>query len=253
MVEALLADGHSRRRPVTPPRPHTQDSHPHTATSRSPPPAREPHRNPAGSPDPAARNEGHSGAAYMSYTQRSQGSPARPENAGSSSTRAPGPARVSFAEAGTAAAAATSAQLYRATAADTIRHHGHQTSPSLPPPPLVAGAISPTRWPAGRPASRSPTRAAEPTGVGAMPLPCARCGLDTRRSTGVCRFHPGLLPDAGPLAYGPEWHACRAAGHTLDTPGGRFMGKRVQQRSAIVTIEKLWSMYETLSPCSPDY
>ena len=48
---------------------------------------------------------------------------------------------------------------------------------------------------------------------------CLRCGLTDMSSPGDCCFHPALLPNPGPLLYSPEWHMCKAAGHTLDMPG----------------------------------
>jgi hypothetical protein len=48
---------------------------------------------------------------------------------------------------------------------------------------------------------------------------CLRCGLTDMSSPGDCCFHPALLPNPGPLLYSPEWHMCKAGGHTLDMPG----------------------------------
>jgi hypothetical protein len=48
---------------------------------------------------------------------------------------------------------------------------------------------------------------------------CARCGLNDGLSPGLCAFHPALMPDPGPLLFGPDWHACGAAGHrAADAP-----------------------------------
>ncbi len=43
---------------------------------------------------------------------------------------------------------------------------------------------------------------------------CARCGLNDGVSPGLCAFHPALVPDPGPLLFGPEWQACSAGAHT---------------------------------------
>eukprot|EP00983_Pelagomonas_calceolata_P105977 1159185-Pelagomonas_calceolata.AAC.8 len=34
---------------------------------------------------------------------------------------------------------------------------------------------------------------------------CLRCGLNDESSPGLCCFHPGLLPDPGPLRHTPEY------------------------------------------------
>lgn len=43
---------------------------------------------------------------------------------------------------------------------------------------------------------------------------CARCGCSLSQAPAECRFHPHLLKDPGPFLFSPEWHACKAAGHT---------------------------------------
>lgn len=48
---------------------------------------------------------------------------------------------------------------------------------------------------------------------------CVRCGVTAGVGCAECRFHPALLTDPGPLQYSPEWHACRAAGHSGVDPG----------------------------------
>lgn len=48
---------------------------------------------------------------------------------------------------------------------------------------------------------------------------CLRCGSQSAEAPSECKFHPALLKDPGPLLYSPEWHACRAAKHTIDQPG----------------------------------
>lgn len=48
---------------------------------------------------------------------------------------------------------------------------------------------------------------------------CARCGLNDSISPGRCSFHPALIGEPGPLLYGPEWHACKAAGHLPTSDG----------------------------------
>ena len=61
--------------------------------------------------------------------------------------------------------------------------------------------------------------------LNACPVPpprrCARCGLNDALSPGRCCFHPALIGEPGPLLYGPEWHACKAAGHA-PTSGGCY-------------------------------
>lgn len=46
---------------------------------------------------------------------------------------------------------------------------------------------------------------------------CMRCG--SHETSGLCRFHPALLRSPGPFLYSPEWHACKASGHTAQDPG----------------------------------
>ena len=43
---------------------------------------------------------------------------------------------------------------------------------------------------------------------------CARCGCSLGQAPAECRFHPHLLSNPGPFLFSPEWHACKAAGHT---------------------------------------
>jgi hypothetical protein len=59
---------------------------------------------------------------------------------------------------------------------------------------------------------------AAPTPAAAMRR-CARCGLNDSISPGRCCFHPALIGGPGPLLYGPEWHACQAAGHVPTSEG----------------------------------
>ncbi len=47
---------------------------------------------------------------------------------------------------------------------------------------------------------------------------CARCGLNDGSSPGLCAFHPALLPDPGPLLFGPAWQACSSAAHSHEQP-----------------------------------
>jgi len=51
------------------------------------------------------------------------------------------------------------------------------------------------------------------------PLRCLRCGETEQSSPGVCRFHPFLVKAPNPFLYGPEWHLCKAAGHSSDDSG----------------------------------
>lgn len=55
--------------------------------------------------------------------------------------------------------------------------------------------------------------------AGCMFPTCARCGCTTANASAQCSFHPYLLMQPGPFLYSPEWHACKAAGHTAnDSP-----------------------------------
>lgn len=50
------------------------------------------------------------------------------------------------------------------------------------------------------------------------PRACMHCGLNDTISPGACAFHPALVPDPGPLLFGPAWHACGVAGHRPADP-----------------------------------
>ena len=47
---------------------------------------------------------------------------------------------------------------------------------------------------------------------------CVRCGLNDAISPGLCAFHPALVPDPGPLLFGPEWQSCSGGCHAIDQP-----------------------------------
>jgi len=102
--------------------------------------------------------------------------------------------------------------------------------------PASPGAALPPRPPSPREAARRRVDrvlgVAEPRGGGAAgpreaagardpPSPgrpdaglaCVRCGGNDATSPGVCRFHPALVADPGPLLYTVEWQACRDGGH----------------------------------------
>jgi hypothetical protein len=147
------------------------------------------------------------------------------------------PPRTRPSSTATAAAAAVGGGLGRLTPAQQASANSWvaATAPSrgqplhAPPtaPPVatsVAAAVlqDPMRLPAAALAPRPPPPAVQmPTAAAAAAVcgSCLRCGLNDVSSPGECSFHPALLAQPGPLLYSPQWHACKAAGHTADMPG----------------------------------
>ncbi|GMH42266.1 hypothetical protein BSKO_10185 [Bryopsis sp. KO-2023] len=78
---------------------------------------------------------------------------------------------------------------------------------------MVNAVLGERRAPVQAPPQPTPSSPPQKSSASA----CIRCG--SRESAGPCRFHPALLRSPGPLLFSPEWHACKAAGHSRDQPG----------------------------------